>query len=67
MNNKTEFQFLEKDKFGLETLDTIAEADKFNEWMYQILKPFCNGEILEIGSGIGNISSFFIEDNYISL
>lgn len=57
-------EFLEKDEFGLETLDTIAQADKFNNWMYQTIEPFCKGNILEIGSGIGNISSFFIKDGH---
>lgn len=47
---------------GAKTLDTIARANRFNEWMYNTIKPFCNGSILEIGSGIGNISSFFIRD-----
>ncbi|MEL0454967.1 class I SAM-dependent methyltransferase [Flavobacteriaceae bacterium SZ-1-7] len=58
------FEFKENDEFGLETLDTIAQADKFNQWMYQTIKPFCKGNILEIGSGIGNISTFFIKDGY---
>ncbi len=57
-------EFLEKDEFGLETLDTIAQADKFNTWMYQTIAPFCKGNILEIGSGIGNISAFFLKDNH---
>ena len=57
-------EFLEKDEFGLETLDTIAQADKFNKWMYQTIAPFCKGNILEIGSGIGNISTFFLEDGH---
>jgi 2-polyprenyl-3-methyl-5-hydroxy-6-metoxy-1,4-benzoquinol methylase len=46
---------------GLVTLNVIEKADRFNEWMYETIKPYCNGRILEIGSGIGNISKFFIE------
>lgn len=49
-------------KYGTDTLEVISEADKFNRWMYETIKPFCNGNILEIGSGIGNISQFFIHD-----
>jgi SAM-dependent methyltransferase len=30
--------------------------------MYSAIRPFCKGKILEIGSGIGNISHFFFED-----
>ncbi len=43
---------------GEDTLIAIAKADKFNFWMYSQLRPFLQGNILEIGSGIGNISDF---------
>lgn len=63
---------------GLTTLSVIEKADKFNGWMYNNIAPFCKGKILEIGSGIGNISQFFIankqdiilsdlRDNYIEI
>ena len=32
--------------------------------MYETIKPHCSGKILEIGSGVGNISSFFINDGF---
>ncbi len=57
-----EFVFKDIDQEGLDTLDAIANADLFNEWMYDTIKPFCKGKILEVGSGIGNISQFFIRD-----
>ena len=47
---------------GMETLNVIEKADRFNEWMYDTIAPHCKGNILEIGSGIGNISQFFIRD-----
>ncbi len=59
----TELKFDENDQVGEETLDAISEADKFNDWMYSTIKPFAKGKILEIGSGIGNISNSFIKDN----
>lgn len=49
-------------KYGTDTLEVISEANHFNRWMYETIKPHCSGEILEIGSGIGNISQFFIHD-----
>lgn len=58
-----EFRFKEKDTEGLSTLETISKADKFNHWMFETIYPFCSGRILEIGSGIGNISQFFIDAN----
>ena len=57
-----QFEYKDNDVEGLENLDVIADADKFNSWMYQTIVPFCEGNILEIGSGIGNISSFFLEN-----
>lgn len=49
---------------GTETLEVIADAGEFNRWMYESIKPFCSGSILEIGSGIGNISQFFLNDGF---
>jgi 2-polyprenyl-3-methyl-5-hydroxy-6-metoxy-1,4-benzoquinol methylase len=60
MGNQDNFK--EFDFEGEENLRAIAEADKFNEWMYQQVVPHCMGKILEIGSGIGNISYFFDRD-----
>lgn len=50
----------EVDLEGLEILNVIEKADRFNEWMYDTIAPHCKGKILEIGSGIGNISQFFV-------
>ena len=50
-------------KYGTDTLEVIAAAGKFNYWMYQTISKHCSGEILEIGSGIGNISEIFIREN----
>ena len=60
MGNQDNFK--EFDFEGEQNLRAIAEADKFNEWMYQQVVPHCMGKILEIGSGIGNISYFFDRD-----
>lgn len=56
-----EIEFKEVDQVGGETLDVISDADKFNRWTYDTIRPFCKGNILEIGSGLGNISQFFLE------
>src|SRR5690554_371163 len=52
------------DRVGLETLDSIALADRFNRWMYETVSQGMAGEILEIGSGIGNISAYFVENRH---
>ena len=61
---KKDFKFSENDYIGEKTLDVIAEADKFNQWMYNTIKPFLSGRVLEIGSGIGNISKYVLNDNF---
>lgn len=57
------FAFKEIDREGLEMLDAISEAHRFNRWMYDTIRHWCQGEILEVGSGIGNISRFFLQNN----
>ncbi len=57
-------KFEEIDEVGESTLEIISKADNFNKWMYDTISPHCNGKVLEIGSGIGNISSLFLKDGY---
>ena len=59
-----DFKFREIDSDGWDTLDVISEAYQFNEWMFDEIKKFCTGKVLEIGSGIGNISAKFIAAGY---
>jgi len=58
-----EFAFKPIDTEGEDTLNTIALANHLNSWMYNSITPFCQGKILEIGSGVGNISEYFLKDN----
>lgn len=51
-----------RDKPGYETLLSVAKADKLNQWMYEKIRPYTEGNILELGSGLGNISKFFIHE-----
>ena len=53
-----------KDPVGLHTLEVIAKADRFNRWMFDQFKDQLKGEILEIGSGIGNISQMVIKEGH---
>ncbi len=52
--------FHASDPTGTQTLLVISKADRFNKWMYETIRPYLKGEILEIGSGIGNISKFVV-------
>lgn len=46
---------------GYKTLEIISESDNFNYWIIKKIKKFIKGEVLELGSGIGNISKFLVE------
>jgi SAM-dependent methyltransferase len=52
------------DQAGRETLQIISKADRFNRWMYNQFHSFLKGEVLEIGSGIGNISQFVVDAGF---
>ena len=62
MNAPKDFSFRELDTEGMETLEAMSVAPGFNRWMYERVCQHLSGRILEIGSGIGNISSCFLED-----
>lgn len=64
MEKKLKINDTVTDIVGYQTLDGISQADKFNQWMFSTVSKGMDGEILEIGSGIGNISSFFVRDGY---
>jgi SAM-dependent methyltransferase len=51
------------EEVGEKTLDIIGGADKFNNWIYKTILPFCSGNVIEIGSGLGNISGLFLNDS----
>jgi 2-polyprenyl-3-methyl-5-hydroxy-6-metoxy-1,4-benzoquinol methylase len=55
--------FHETDPSGLQTLERFANAPHFNRWMFDTIRPYCKGHVLEVGSGIGNISRLYLEHN----
>lgn len=64
MSSSKVFEFKNDDVEGLATLESIANADKLNEWMFSEVAPYASGRVLEIGSGIGNISKFCIVNDW---
>lgn len=49
---------------GYISLEVMSKADKFNLWMAETIAPYVSGETLEIGSGLGNISRYFIYKDF---
>lgn len=54
----------EKDAAGSHTLQVISRASHFNKWMYESFRNQLKGNVLEIGSGIGNISRLAMNDDF---
>lgn len=47
---------------GYNTLDILSEANHFNQWMFETIKDYVKGSVIEIGSGIGNISEYILKN-----
>ncbi len=44
------------DRYGSQTLSRLSRAERFNEWMADTIRPYCGERVLEIGSGVGNLT-----------
>jgi len=42
------------------TLKLLQKASRYNGWVYQMLRPHLGRDILEVGSGIGNMTRYFL-------
>lgn len=49
---------------GLQTLELFSATHAFNQWMFDAIKRYCSGNILEIGSGIGNLSALILGQSH---
>ena len=47
---------------GGRTLEVFADTPRINRWIYSKLAPHVHGEVLEIGSGIGNLSGHIVDN-----
>jgi SAM-dependent methyltransferase len=55
------------DPVGAETLERLAGAGRYNRWMFERLRPWMGRRVLEIGSGIGNLSAFLTDRDRLVL
>jgi 2-polyprenyl-3-methyl-5-hydroxy-6-metoxy-1,4-benzoquinol methylase len=53
-----------EDPTGRITLERFSAAPHFNKWLYETIRPYCKGHVLEVGSGIGNITQLLIESSF---
>lgn len=49
-----------EDEYGSKILARLSRADKFNSWMADTIRPYIRQNVLEIGSGIGNLTKKLI-------
>ena len=54
---------MQSDPSGFETLEAFSKATALNRWMYRKIRRFVQGEVLEVGSGIGNISTLLLNNH----
>ena len=58
---------LYKEHAGGDVLMSMASAQNFNRWMAERLKPYIGHRVLEVGAGIGNLTShFFPRERYVA-
>jgi glycosyltransferase involved in cell wall biosynthesis len=53
------------DQYGSNVLVAMSQVPHFNNWMADVLHPYVGARVLEIGAGIGNLTSILIpRDRY---
>ncbi|MGH7699132.1 MAG: class I SAM-dependent methyltransferase [Gemmatimonadales bacterium] len=55
------------DPVGAETLERLAGAGRYNRWMFDRLRRWVGSRVLEVGSGIGNLSEFLVHRDRLVL
>ena len=48
------------DEYGSQILARLSRAPRFNAWMADTIRPFLGNHVLEIGSGVGNLTQKLI-------
>ncbi|PLW80703.1 hypothetical protein C0585_01285 [Candidatus Woesearchaeota archaeon] len=48
-----------------ENLKNISEQTNYVNWIYEIIKPSLKGDILEVGSGVGALTSFIEKEKKV--
>ncbi len=48
---------------GAETLEIMSAAPRYNRWQYDVIAPWIGKRVLEVGSGVGNMSEHIVAPN----
>jgi glycosyltransferase involved in cell wall biosynthesis len=48
------------------TLRLLRRADKYNRWVYELIKPYIGRRILEVGAGIGNMTRHYLSHGEVT-
>ncbi len=61
------YNFFDSDSEDIvyQTLQKIKRLHRYNEWIFLKFRPFLGTRVLEIGSGIGNITKFLLDREFI--
>jgi glycosyltransferase involved in cell wall biosynthesis len=56
-----------EDEYGSHILHSLERAQSFNRWMAEAIAPYVGARVLEIGAGIGNITTWLLpRDFYVA-
>jgi len=59
-----EQEISQTDLLAYEALRTLALSHNYNKWIYELLKDYTAGRtLLEVGSGIGNMTQYFLQSS----
>lgn len=54
-------------KEAIRNLEIMREATNYNRWLFNNIKPYLGGKVLEIGCGTGNITELLLADRNAKL
>ena len=53
-------QIYRDDEYGSQILGRLSRAPRYNAWMAEVVRRYCGERVLEIGSGVGNLTRHLI-------
>ncbi len=53
-------QIYREDAYGSQILGRLSRAPRYNAWMAEVVRAYCGERVLEIGSGVGNLTKHLI-------